>query len=209
MAGHGAPEIEGLLFGGIVGGGRIQLRRYREELAFRQVADAVPVDDHIEAFLLGHPHSLVQQLEVILLAMNAPSRRVDGEPDDVGAPRFCRFKVIRLPLAVAFEFVRIARRQAAENDGLAIGRDKPVALHADPAELGRSRRAEQTHTKTEEQDSFHDFSNRPMQLALVFLMPPDSQKAGHRTEAAPGPVWCARFSVSWATRVNCIGQFSN
>jgi hypothetical protein len=58
----------------------------------------------------------------------------------------------RVPLAVALQFVRIACVQAAENDGLAVGGHKVIALHADVTGLRKDSERKQNAGQAAEKE---------------------------------------------------------
>jgi hypothetical protein len=61
-----------------------------------------------------------------------------------------------VPLAVALQLVGVARIQAAENDGLAVGGHKMVALHADVTGLSKGSGRKQNGGQTNEKNFSHD-----------------------------------------------------
>jgi hypothetical protein len=79
MPGHRAPELDGFRLGRVV---------LQPPVIFllRQVPDAMPVNDYVKAEFFGPADALIEELDVFVFALGAPSRGVDGESHDGGPP---------------------------------------------------------------------------------------------------------------------------
>jgi hypothetical protein len=99
---HRAPERVRFLTGGVVHGVLVHF-------GF-EVADAVPVDDHVQAQLAGPGHALVEQGQVVVGAPFPPGAWGARESDQVGAPPFHFSQVVFFPVAALFEIVGVAGR---------------------------------------------------------------------------------------------------
>jgi len=92
--------------------------------------------------------------------MDMPGGRVHGNSHDVGAPGPDHFEVMFVPLAIALQLVRIARIQSPEDDGLAVGGYKMIALHADVGGSGQSPDRKQNGSNAETKGFFHNDDSR-------------------------------------------------
>ncbi len=101
-----------------------------------QVADTVPVDDHIQLLRCREFDTFVEQFQVFFLPAFPPCGRMHGKPHDVRAPAFHFPEVAFVPVTDTLELVGVAGVQSAEYDRTAIGRDKTIAFDADLWELG-------------------------------------------------------------------------
>src|SRR5579862_1317246 len=155
MFGHGGPEIERFLPRGIVSRRRIKFRGSGEKFFLVQIADAVPVNNHVQSFLPGPADALVKQLEVLFLSVDVPGRRMHGDSHDIRAPRFNHFEVMFVPLAIALQLVGVAGVQSAKDDGLAVGGHKMITLYIDMAGFRKGSERKQNAGETETKGFSH------------------------------------------------------
>ena len=118
-----APEVVGLLAGGVVHG-------VLEDLG-PEVADAVPLDVEVETELGGPGHRLVEELEILDLATSLPSYGVDRHADEVRPPVLDDLEVGLAPAPVLHQLVGVGDVDSPEDPRVAILVDKAVALDVD------------------------------------------------------------------------------
>jgi hypothetical protein len=117
------PEVEGFRERGVV--------HVSGEALRTEVADRVPVDDHVHPQLARPLDPLVQQREKRLLATIPPPSRVNRDAHDVGVPGTCRLEVFAVPLPARLEPVRVGKGDTPEDDGLPGVVDEAVPVHAE------------------------------------------------------------------------------
>lgn len=127
MAGHDPPETVGLLLRGLV-------HRVLEELGL-QVADAVPVENHVHVQFRTPADRLVQELDVFGRGPLPPGDRVDGDADQVPAHFLDLHEMPLAPVPLHLKLVGIGDRQSAENDRFPVGIDELVSFDRDPRQL--------------------------------------------------------------------------
>ena len=116
---------------------RLRFRRVvhrRLEHLGLQIADRVPVDDHIEAELRAPVDCLVQQFEVTRRRAFAPRHRMHRQPHEIGAHVLHRHKELAVPPPLPRQLVGIGDRQPAKQHRLPRRIDKPVSQHRDSRE---------------------------------------------------------------------------
>ena len=127
MLGDETPELIGLLPGCVI-------HRVLEKLHL-QVADAVPVNVNVNAEFCAPIHRLVEQFEIPLWRALAPRNGMNRNAHQRRAHFLYLFKMGFVPMSLMFDFVRVANGNATEQNGLAIGINKPVPLHSYPWKL--------------------------------------------------------------------------
>ena len=106
MPGHRAPEIVGLLLGGLV-------HRILKDPRL-QIADRMPVQNDIHLQLGTPADGLIEQLGVFRRGALPPCGRVHRDPDKLGAHLLDLDEMGFAPMPLHFELIRVRDGHAAE-----------------------------------------------------------------------------------------------
>ncbi len=160
------PETEGFFLARVV--------HRLEELLILEIADRVPVDNHIEIVGLSPFNALVKLFEIAVPTDFINPLGVNGETNDVSAPCSSLCEDFFVVSAVSYHLVEIREAETTENERVTSFGYEVIAFNANRTEsaffcLGSFACSERQKCCSEKKDFFHGYKGDELGFAYVAM----------------------------------------